>query len=499
MKNILHTTLFWLIGTTAMIMISCDKETFSEDFSPEELPNVTVSVNHEGIIMIDGEADFQKSLSNIKIPLEIKLSGPAPKAFSVKVSPGSEVIQKMIGDGSLSEDAIILSGGEYEVPQLVEFPFGAEKASFNLNLSQTTLEKFYGRDLVISMTFQDASKGNSVENSKNSIVVLIKTTSLFSADEIHYVSFAGGGKVLSIPPDDNYTEDNSLMIIPIAFSLQGDPSESFSANITVNEDTVNELISGNVLENTVLLSAEKYSFPAVVKFNAMENEAILDLTIRKSDLAQLVEEDKKFAVGFTLSEPSLHLLDPEKKSIIVVIDPSYFAFRDVTSQYVMNPGPNFEKNDWDGVRWGILADWYVSDAVKNKEGEMGSWDGEVEAISMEKWGGDEPDIINGKISQTVTLPAGEYNFTADFYEHQIWDGLYITVAEGSELPDTDNVETNALAYAYVEGQNLVGPSYSVPFVLEAETQVTFGFVSTFTDVQQFFTVEKVKLQYKKAL
>src|SRR5690606_22754533 len=81
---------------------------------------------------------------------------------------------------------------------------------------------------------------------------------------------------------------------------------------------------------------------------------------------------------------------------------------DVSNDYLLNTGPKFVASERFGNRWGVVADWRVNEAVRQRDGGMGGWDEwEGNSMSMESWGG-EPDIINGKIQQTLLedLPAG---------------------------------------------------------------------------------------------
>jgi len=168
---------------------------------------------------------------------------------------------------------------------------------------------------------------------------------------------------------------------------------------------------------------------------------------------------------------------------------------DVTNDYLLNTGPKFIASERFGNRWGVVADWRVNAAVRQRDGGMGGWDEwEGNSMSMESWGG-EPDINNGKIQQTLLkeLPAGQYYYQMIFHDFQVKDQLYNVAAKGSEIPDVDKVTTdpNVLGYTKFMGN---GPTnQTTAFSLSAPSQVTLGFVSTFIQNDQNFKLTTVRL------
>ncbi|WP_448103764.1 DUF5013 domain-containing protein [Pedobacter panaciterrae] len=173
--------------------------------------------------------------------------------------------------------------------------------------------------------------------------------------------------------------------------------------------------------------------------------------------------------------------------------------KDITLDYLLNVGPKFIPSARFGSRWGIVADWRVNDAVKQRDGNMGGWDEwDGNSMSMESWGG-EPDIINGKIQQTTLnpLPAGQYYYTLDFVGYQ-WKNLFYTViAKGGEIPDVDKVESNPIVLGYTKSSG--NPDSGAPrkfttaFTVPTESPVTVGFVATFIDNDQYFRLRSIKL------
>jgi PKD repeat protein len=87
-------------------------------------------------------------------------------------------------------------------------------------------------------------------------------------------------------------------------------------------------------------------------------------------------------------------------------------------------------------------------------------------------------VKNHKTYQTATLPAGKYKFIAKYYDK--WEGQsgnsYLVAAQGTGLPDTENV-ASAIAYTKMkEYDHATVFSNEVEFILEEETEVSLGLI-----------------------
>lgn len=151
-----------------------------------------------------------------------------------------------------------------------------------------------------------------------------------------------------------------------------------------------------------------------------------------------------------------------------------FSQTDVTTTYLKNVGPNVNYSSIaSNNRWGVLADWISNAAVNNASG-FGSYEkrSNVGHISMEAgWG--LPNVTNGKIYQTITLPPGTYRFSIDMTEFNTGGSKFISVAEGTTLPDVANVTGAGIGFANLEGKTM-------EFTLTGTKQVSIGFVCTLT-------------------
>ena len=98
-----------------------------------------------------------------------------------------------------------------------------------------------------------------------------------------------------------------------------------------------------------------------------------------------------------------------------------------------------------------------------------------------------------KAYQTVTLPAGNYTFTAEY--HETWEGQcgnsYILAAEGKGLPNTANIDDAIAHTKMIEKDKAM--SNSVRFSLAEETTVSLGLLVNI-DGQQCMVIKKFTLE-----
>ena len=98
-----------------------------------------------------------------------------------------------------------------------------------------------------------------------------------------------------------------------------------------------------------------------------------------------------------------------------------------------------------------------------------------------------------KAYQTVTLPAGNYTFTAEY--HDTWEGQcgnsYILAAEGKGLPNTANIDDAIAHTKMLDKDNAM--SNSVRFSLDEETTVSLGLLVNI-DGQQCMVIKKFTLE-----
>lgn len=154
--------------------------------------------------------------------------------------------------------------------------------------------------------------------------------------------------------------------------------------------------------------------------------------------------------------------------------------RDVTAEYLKNTKVPVETTVQSG-RWGIPAHWQINAAVKNFRSAAGQYFGGVDYwfngpfLAMEAgWSADNMvSIVNGKIFQKVTLPAGFYTFEMDIPDCTAGGEFYTVAAIGDGIPNIESINSSK---AYLK-TNSPG-THKLSFTLDEATTLSLGFVGT---------------------
>jgi hypothetical protein len=193
------------------------------------------------------------------------------------------------------------------------------------------------------------------------------------------------------------------------------------------------------------------------------------------------------------------------------IDTFYSVFEtktikaDITSLYLSNTGPGFQRATFDG-RWGTLAaPWITNAAAKNKGGINGGYssdDGGV--INWETW--NNTPVVNGIVYQPTSapLPAGSYTVSFDEYsEIQANSSVYCVAASGGNgIPVLADLSTALGSVALYNGAvtGTTGPSItdtrSFSFTLTSPQVVSIGFLANIAgngNPGSYFQVKKIQL------
>ncbi|MGS2761510.1 DUF4998 domain-containing protein [Sinomicrobium sp. M5D2P9] len=155
--------------------------------------------------------------------------------------------------------------------------------------------------------------------------------------------------------------------------------------------------------------------------------------------------------------------------------------------YLKNYEAPFERESFSG-RWGILANWITNDAAKSHNGYGGTDTNTGTAYFNLESGWGTPEIVNGKVYQTVTLSPGTYTFKANLRQsggaNDTWnvgqgDQAYLVVSEGDDLPDVDVIETSSATLGHVRVLRDNDPDgFKVEFTITEEKQVSVGYATT---------------------
>ncbi len=185
---------------------------------------------------------------------------------------------------------------------------------------------------------------------------------------------------------------------------------------------------------------------------------------------------------------------------------------DITNTYLKNPSTPYEHGEvmvdpWGNPssRYATPTHWITNQDVRNVLAFDGNhyggwdnltlgWDGRG-VLSFESGWDNLPAIPNGKIYQTMKLPAGDYEFEFNIRDSGHNGSLetlkYCAVSAGSVLLDVDKVSTEAIAYLTLNNDRGVK---SISFSLEEETEVSIGWVCKFSTDQTWLKIESTSLK-----
>lgn len=152
---------------------------------------------------------------------------------------------------------------------------------------------------------------------------------------------------------------------------------------------------------------------------------------------------------------------------------------DVTAVFIKNPGNPFYRSDNGTGKWGLPKDWQVNANVVNQNnGQGGGWSTDNGGcIHFEAKNYSDAPLVNGKVYQTMTLPAGTYDldfvtigYGGDINANEI-------VAAGNTIPDIDKLSGNSTVLASYHGDSgNIGGTHTLTFTLTQQTVVSIGWV-----------------------
>ena len=307
------------------------------------------------------------------------------------------------------------------------------------------------------------------------------------------------------------TTDKKIDVI-LGATLSGPSTEAYSVDIKVNNDTVQRMLSTKVLDSThMLMPASMYSLPTSLDVSKGSRSGTFNLAIDIAQLKMNTYAGKKLVLAVKLDNSTKaalkYELNPALSTTIVVVDVNALVIGpavNITTQYIKNAGNPFVASAFQPsqTRWGNLRDWNTNAAARSHGGFGGFSSDNGGVMNMESgWG--SPQILNGKIYQTLNLPAGRYAF--DFSggnwsggEHFIKDSAYAIAAPNLDtLPDYRDIRTHtSISYQLLTKS----PQAPVVFQLSAPTKVTVGVVVNYVQTEQGFKSKQVMLyNYPKAL
>ncbi|MEC5146038.1 discoidin domain-containing protein [Chitinophaga sp. 212800010-3] len=314
-----------LLGLLLLVM-ACKK---NDRYQDEQLAPVKVAISStNGQIVVPGAGNYIKSNEKITIPVKMALSASTPKIFTVSIGVNNDTVSKLIAAGKLP-NAVLLEQRYYQLPRTAEIRFGLDTLSFNLDVAMQAIEKNYGKDLALAVSLGNPGKNNTLDNTNSSAVVVIHTDKVIAPGEIHYVYFTDAGNISYQPSGDNAILGTSDVTIPISVSLGGVAGSAFTAGLMGAPDTVQQLLNKGAIPGGVAFTGDDYTLPATVNFDPNANVATFPLKVKAASLQK--NATAKPVLAISLNEPSDHLLDSTKRTVVIVLDPAKLIETDITN------------------------------------------------------------------------------------------------------------------------------------------------------------------------
>lgn len=292
----------------------------------------------------------------------------------------------------------------------------------------------------------------------------------------------------------NYIIDtvNGKVDIILGASVSGEASSGgFTVNINTAADTINQLIAAGTLDSTtILMPASVYTLPSSLTVAPGQTGNTFFLSVDIAQLKQSQYAGKVLALAVALANPTKYQLNASISTTIVLVNVNSLVIgpsTDITAQYIQNPGNPFIAVQPQSGRWGMLADWSYNYAIANPAIFEQHADFTTDAggsFQIERYG--SPEVLSGKVWQTITLPAGSYTFAPQNYTWQgVLDPVYLVAAQLDSLPDYGNVPAAALAYTTMYN--------NLNFTLTASSKVSIGVVVNYVQDEQGFAFTSVQL------
>lgn len=306
-----------LIPALAVISLAaCKREKL------DEFPGIP----SEGHVVSAGDVDaagITKDNEYVRVPVKVKLSGPAAKAFQVDMTISSDTINQLINNHVL-QNTVIAPNGAVEYPNVVNFNYGTDSAVVMVSFKLSTLEFNYGKNVAISFRLTDPTKNNTVSLQKSTVLIVLNTSELINFDDIHYLSIVnGGGTILTVEHGKNYEVNSEGINIPLNIDLAGVAGRTFTVKTATDLDTLNKLIANHTFpDNTIILPKQDYSVDSIVTFASNSNSAKLSVGIPWSVFDASETTGKNFALVVKLTDPTKHVLHPVKSTVIILVEPS---------------------------------------------------------------------------------------------------------------------------------------------------------------------------------
>ena len=300
---------------TIILVQSCKQQEDLENFTSQK--GISASVSVKGL-----SGQIKKDAENVRIPIEVQLSGSAAQAFDAHLTLDENAVVTAIGNNSLP-NTLLMAGGSITIPETVTIPFGATSVIFEAVMSVPALEKFYfsGKKVAFAVKLTEVAKGNTIAEKKDVGIVSVDPLEIIAANEMHAISVTnGGGSKLDVSGKSNYAPSVASIGIPLGITLSGKAALSFKVDVAINKDTIAVLKAKGVLPlNAVMMQAGEFELPAQVTVDQIANTGKLELIIPSPTL--LKYRNDKIALVVQLTGSSRHVVHPVNRTVVLLIDP----------------------------------------------------------------------------------------------------------------------------------------------------------------------------------
>lgn len=307
---------------TVLLFLGSCKENELERFDPERADPRTISAGGMDTTVVKDE-------ENVTVKLRVKLSQAAAKAFEVGLAVDNRQLEEAIEQGQLANTSI-LEAGSYQLPNVVQIPFGAKEATFSVPINITVLERVFGKQVALGIKLTNPSKGNVTDLANDITTLLLETDKVLNLEDIHYLSFQKAGELIEVANKQNYVVNSGGISIPVDILLAGKASRAFEVSVVSNVDTIAKLISNGTLpQNTQVLSRQDYNVDSIQRVPANTNQFPLSVGILWEKITNHLDHPIAFALD--LQYPSRHVLSPDKSTLVLLIYPDRVAEVDITT------------------------------------------------------------------------------------------------------------------------------------------------------------------------
>jgi hypothetical protein len=289
------------------------------------------------------------------------------------------------------------------------------------------------------------------------------------------------------------------------YDKDGNASVKAEASGTSYGDVYNAALLARAVDNAELLN----NSGEITWGDADSSTGVIGMQLKYADINNVTHDTviKAIYKGQVTQLPDLMPGAPVQyrtlyKPVALAIDTFYTGYEnlpvkaDVTTVYLKNAGAPFLRDDGQNYNWrfGQLLDWQYNDEARNRY-TYDAINGAGNAC-MTLWIWDNGALVDGKIYQTVLLPAGEYVLEATVQNiDNSLEATFLAVAAGNDLPNVADIATALGSGQFTDNSN---KQVSASFKLSSAATVTLGVVGSMaTPAEQTIRISGLKLVKNK--